>query len=986
MAAAVRVAPTLAKAAAPVAVAAPARVAPAAPVGPRLAIGGGAPIPTPTRLRLESSLGANLAGVRVHSGPAAATAAGTLGARAFAYGPQIVLGSGERADDLSLMGHEAAHVLQQQDAPTPQRLAAATGVPFRGGLAGLPAVLLGGAPLSVPRHSGGVLQRWTPGGSDRFEGEANRAAAAVVRGERFAVAERIAGPRVQTDLFDIDIVGRALNYIAPKANAIPGFPLFTVVLGVNPINMSPVDRSPANVIRAVIDFIPGGPLIRQALDAYGLIDKIGAWVGAQLKTLGMVGGSIKDALIAFAKRLGLSDLKDLGGVWERAKQIFTQPIDQIKSFLAGLVTDIVGFIKDAILMPLAKLAEGTSGWDLLIAVLGKNPITGEKVRPSAETLIPGFLKLIGQEEIWENMKKANALGRAWAWFQDAMGAVKGFVNQIPELTIAAFKSLTVADVIVLPLAVKKVATVFGDFLGSFSKWAGTAMWNLLEIIFDSVSPGAFDYVKRTGAALKGILQNPLPFVGNLVKAAKLGFQNFAGNFGTHFKAGLLNWLTGSLPGLYVPRSFALPEIGKFVLSVLGISWPQIRGKIVKALGPSGETIMTWAETGVDVVVALVTGGPAAAWDLIKQKLSDLKDTVIGGITDMVVDFVVKTAIPKLVAMFIPGVGFIPAIISIYQTIQTFIAQLSKIAAVIKGFIDSIVAIAAGNIGAAAGKVESILAGLLSLAINFLAGAFGLGKVADKVRGVIAKIREKIDKAIDAALAWIVAKAKALFAKLKGKKDKKGDDKADGSNDVIQRVKNDLQTRGKGLDSAAAFRSMISAIAQSQRGLRAIRVRKVKEGQFAIEASASPFTFVGVVNELVKTDYGYVVGTVAFDDALFGNPVYNGEGLHAEDKIIGFVRAHLQLLRREKKPLPRKVEVFVSQSPCGHRCAPNLVSLRADYPEIPTWVVYFKFEYAGTSGKKAQDSMEGRALLRQEGFHVLQFDEALAMERQGIPVP
>ncbi len=59
-------------------------------------------------------------------------------------------------------------------------------------------------------------------------------------------------------------------------------------------------------------------------------------------------------------------------------------------------------------MPLAKLAEGTRGYDLLKAVLGKDPITGEPVPRTAETLIGGFMKLIGQEEVWENMKKANA--------------------------------------------------------------------------------------------------------------------------------------------------------------------------------------------------------------------------------------------------------------------------------------------------------------------------------------------------------------------------------------------------------------------------------------------------------------------------------------------------------------------------------------------------------------------------------------------------
>src|ERR1044072_4951631 len=106
----------------------------------------------------------------------------------------------------------------------------------------------------------------------------------------------------------------------------------------------------------------------------------------------------------------------------------------------------------------------------------------------------------------------------------------------------------------------------------FITWAGNTVWTLLEIIFDVVSPGALEYVKKTGAALKSILKNPIPFVGNLVKAAKLGFDRFADNFLGHLKAGLIDWLTGSLPGIYIPQSFSLIEIAKFALSALGLTW------------------------------------------------------------------------------------------------------------------------------------------------------------------------------------------------------------------------------------------------------------------------------------------------------------------------------------------------------------------------------------------------------------------------------
>ena len=70
-----------------------------------------------------------------------------------------------------------------------------------------------------------------------------------------------------------------------------------------------------------------------------------------------------------------------------------------------MVSELLRLVKEAILRPLAALAEGTRGYDLLKAILGQDPITGEPVPRTADTLIGGFMKLIGQEEIWQNIKK-----------------------------------------------------------------------------------------------------------------------------------------------------------------------------------------------------------------------------------------------------------------------------------------------------------------------------------------------------------------------------------------------------------------------------------------------------------------------------------------------------------------------------------------------------------------------------------------------------
>jgi hypothetical protein len=693
----------------------------------------GAPLPVAVRNPLSRSFSIDLTPIRVHTDARAQRTVKGFNTRAFAYGNHIFLGPGESPTDLRLMSHEVAHVVQQS--------------------------------------GGAVLQHFTTSHGDAFENEAEQASATAMRGDSFNVRQRTS-PRPQGLLgIDLDIsIPDPLDWIAGKANAIPGFRMFTIVLGVNPINMSSVDRSAANILRALVEFMPGGSLITEALDNHGVFEKAGAFVETQIDSLGMTGESIKAAVTEFIDKLNLpGDLISPGSTWERAKRIFTDPIDRIISFASGLVDAIIEMIKDAILKPIAKLAEGTEGYNLLKGVLGFDPITDEPVTPSAETLLGPLLKMIGLGDVWQKMQDAKAIPRAWQWFQSTISALVGFVSEIPTLFLTAFKSLTLEDIILVPKAFAKLAAVFGGFMSKFVSWGVDAMFKLLEIVFDVVSPGAFGYVKKTGAALKSILQNPLPFVGNLVKAAKLGFTNFGANFLTHLKKGLIDWLTGSLQGVYIPKALTLPEFGKLALSVLGISWAQIRAKIVKALGPNGEMIMTGLEALFDVVKALKDGGPAAAWEVIKDKLTGLKDQIVSGITSFVVEAVVTKAIPKLIAMFIPGAGFISAIISIYDTVMVFVNKISKIIQVVTAFINSIVAIAAGNIGAAAGKVESILGGLLSLAISFLAGFAGLGKVADKVMGVVNKVRATVDKALDTAINFIISKAKKLFAKLFSKK-------------------------------------------------------------------------------------------------------------------------------------------------------------------------------------------------------------------------
>ncbi len=656
----------------------------------------GAPLPAGVRNFMEPRFKANFSKVKVHTSEKSAQMSAQLSAKAFTVGEHIFFGKDQFKPDTTEGKELIAHELTH------------------------------------------TIQQGS----------------AIQRSEATTVTQRT-GAGIQRSFLD-----SILNFFADKANNIPGYSMLIFILGVNPINMQPVPRTAANLFRGIIGLIPGGNLIYEALQNHGIIDRVAEWIMQKFAELGAIGNSFRDGFNRFKNSLGASDIFSLGSVWDRAVRIFTEPIGRIISFIRSLVTDILKFIKDAILRPLAALAKDTRGYDLLKAILGEDPITGEPVPRNAETLIGGFMKLIGQEEIWENIKRGNAIQRAWTWFQTALNDLMGFLREIPTLFMNALRALEITDIILVPRAFSKLIGVFGDFVGRFISWAGNTIWNLLEIIFSVVAPAAMPYLQKARQAFRTILQDPIGFIRNLLAAAMLGFRQFGTNFLTHLRNSLIQWFTGALPGVYIPQALNLREIIKFILSVLGLTWQNIRVKLVRAIG---ETAVAAMETGFDIVKTLVTQGPAAAWEKIREAISNLQQMVMDGIMEFVKSKIVEAAITKLMSMLTPAGAFIQAILAIYNTVMFFVERLRQIAQVAASFIDSIAAIAGGVIATAANRVEQTMAGLLTLVISFLARIAGLGRVSDAVMNIINRVRQPIDRALDRVVAWLVSVGRRFVA-------------------------------------------------------------------------------------------------------------------------------------------------------------------------------------------------------------------------------
>ncbi|WP_089857505.1 hypothetical protein [Chryseobacterium taeanense] len=105
---------------------------------------------------------------------------------------------------------------------------------------------------------------------------------------------------------------------------------------------------------------------------------------------------------------------------------------------------------------------------------------------------------------------------------------------------------------------------------------------------------------------------------------------------------------------------------------------------------------------------------------------------------------------------------------------------------------SIRAILSRNVSPVAKSIENALGKAVPVLIGFLASLLGIGGLADKVLGVIRKIRQRIENAIVKFWTFVKGKAGKLLSKIEvGNKDKKGKAKKEKETRTREEMKNDL---------------------------------------------------------------------------------------------------------------------------------------------------------------------------------------------------
>lgn len=292
---------------------------------------------------------------------------------------------------------------------------------------------------------------------------------------------------------------------------------------------------------------------------------------------------------------------------------------------------------------------------------------------------------------------------------------------------------------------------------------------------------------KVAEVIGAIIMDPIGFFSNMIAGVGQGFSNFTTNIWTHLKTGFFTWLTGASKGitLTMPEDiFSLKGIFSITMQVLGLGWDGIR-----AIGATvvGEPLMKALETGVEIVQVIRKDGIAGLWEYLKDQFQDLKATVMDAIMDIIQSQVIQAGIKWILGLLSPVGAFVKAIMAIVDVVKFFIQRAAQIAELISAFMDSVAAIASGKVGAVAKAIENALAKAVPVLIGLLASILGISGLADKVLGVIRKIRQRITAGITKFWNFVKEKGKALLGKVGiGKKDKKEKEKksvVDDSDDL-----------------------------------------------------------------------------------------------------------------------------------------------------------------------------------------------------------
>jgi phage-related protein len=357
---------------------------------------------------------------------------------------------------------------------------------------------------------------------------------------------------------------------------IPGYKLFTVVIGRDPITDQVVPRNGLNFIEAGLDLIPFGDQIKSKLEEKGALAEAGIWLDGQIELLNISPVDMIDQFRQWFNGLSITDVGRPREVLRDLINIFAAPIGRIINFIGNVAAKFLEILKNLALSELVDFIKSqTTTYPLLTVILGEDPITHEPVERNGMNILRGFILLHPQgDEQLRQMEETGSLQKAADWIDHAIATVTHAVQGILNAFSEAWNLITIESILHPIETFRQIYNLFAGPVGEILTFLGEVASMILKFIKDALLSRISAWARETrGYPLITVLLGKDPFTEEVVPRTA---ENIIRGFMSLMEGGLekFNQLqeTGAIQRMVTWIESAVAN--------LNITWAYIKGLFI----------------------------------------------------------------------------------------------------------------------------------------------------------------------------------------------------------------------------------------------------------------------------------------------------------------------------------------------------------------------------------------------------------------------
>jgi hypothetical protein len=272
------------------------------------------------------------------------------------------------------------------------------------------------------------------------------------------------------------------DWIINQARHIPGYTLFTVIIGYDPLRQVDVERTPINLVEGLMGLIPFGTAIFDKLQEYNILQQVFDWVEGKLSEVGLTMNSILDLVEQVWDELSFP----YTGIIDSIAEKFEELVNRITTFVSATVAQVITWIKEALIGVAEPLLAENKAWALIKKIIKYDPLRDEAVTATTVEILEDFLILIDKQTELEQMREKGTLQKTADWLDTQVGTFTSLLGELRGLITGLWDAIQPSNLVNIADNLSALATQAGGFLQRVWDFASGIALKVLELVKESL--------------------------------------------------------------------------------------------------------------------------------------------------------------------------------------------------------------------------------------------------------------------------------------------------------------------------------------------------------------------------------------------------------------------------------------------------------------------------------------------------------------------